>query len=251
MPVHWLKKNQGIAIIQVDRPKVSNALDWEAMHTFAGYIDKAYQEPELKALILTGTGKTFIAGGDLKKLSTYKRETDGRRLARIMSSALNRLEGLPCLTLAAVNGLARGGGAEIALACDFRILSENSDLGFVQISMGLSPGWGGGQRLLRLVGYSRALEWLIEGRILSADEAFAFGVANRLAPTGRALSTAIEFARQLASQPLGVVNAIKRILRAGLIFPKETAGAIEMETFVQLWTTEEHFQAVEKFINRS
>jgi enoyl-CoA hydratase/carnithine racemase len=149
-----------------------------------------------------------------------------------------------------VNGPARGGGAEIALACDLRVLSANADLGFVQISMGLSPGWGGGQRLLRHVGYSHALEWLASGRILTAQEAFNYGLANRVTPEGEAINTATEIAQKIASQPPEVVKAIKYILRAGTLLPKETAEAVEMEIFSQLWAQDEHLQAVERFLKR-
>jgi enoyl-CoA hydratase/carnithine racemase len=250
MPVHLSEIDAGTMVIKVDRPQVRNALDWEAMDEFVGCIDHANQKRRLSALILTGANDTFISGGDLKALATYTSEEDGRRLSTIMSSALTRLEGLSCLTIAAVNGPARGGGAEIALACDLRVLSANADLGFVQISMGLSPGWGGGQRLLRHVGYSHALEWLASGRILTAQEAFNYGLANRVTPEGEAINTATEIAQKIASQPPEVVKAIKYILRAGTLLPKETAEAVEMEIFSQLWAQDEHLQAVERFLKR-
>jgi enoyl-CoA hydratase len=250
MPVHLLEIDTGIMVIEVERPEVRNALDWAAMDEFENCIDQASQNRGLSALILTGTGNSFISGGDLRALSTYTKEEDGRRLSRVMSSALNRLEALHCLTIAAVNGPARGGGAEIALACDLRVLTADSDLGFVQVSLGLSPGWGAGQRLLKLVGYSHALEWLVSGRILKADEAFAHGLANRVTPEGQALTTAIEMAQHTTSQPQDAVKAIKSILRAGLILPKETAEAFETEIFAQLWAEDEHLQAVKRFLSR-
>jgi enoyl-CoA hydratase/carnithine racemase len=251
MPVHLSEIDAGIMVIKVDRPQVRNALDWETMDEFVGCIDSAYQKREISALILTGTNDTFISGGDLRALATYTSEDDGRRLSNIMSSALTRLEGLPCLTIAAVNGPARGGGVEIALACDLRVLSANADLGFVQISMGLSPGWGGGQRLLRLVGYSHALEWLASGSILTAQEAFTYGLANQVTPEGEAINAATEIAHKVASQPPEVVKAIKYILRAGMLLPKEIAEVIETEVFSQLWAQAEHLQAVERFLKRN
>lgn len=250
MPVRYSEIEPGLAIIQVDRPEVRNALDWESIKAFARYIETAHDNPDLKGLILTGSGDTFISGGDLKELSKYTSEADGHQLASTMSIALHHLERLPYLTLAAVNGPARGGGVEIALACDLRILSLNADLGFVQISLGLSPGWGGGQRLLRLVGYSHSLEWLASGRILTADEALSFGLANRVTPADQVLNTAIEMMRHMASQPQEAVRAIKCILRAGTILPVETAEALELETFAYLWSTDTHIRAVERYLDK-
>ena len=167
-----LKTHQpGIAILQVERPEVRNALDWAAMRAFGEGVEQAHAMPELRALVLSGSARAFIAGGDLKELANYPTRADGAKLSAGMSAALARLEALPCPTIAAMNGPARGGGAEISLACDLRVMAADADLGFVHISLGLTPGWGAGQRLLRLAGYSRALEWLATGRVLSAEEA--------------------------------------------------------------------------------
>jgi len=240
----------GIAILQVERPEVRNALDWAAMRAFGEQVEAAHALPGLRALILCGSAKAFVAGGDLKELANYPSRADGARLSARMSAALERLEALPCPTIAAMNGPARGGGAEISLACDLRVMAADADLGFVQASLGLTPGWGAGQRLLRLVGYSRALEWLATGRILSAEEALAHGLANRLAPGGRALEVALELAGQIAAQPIETVRAIKRLLRAGLTLPPETAQAHEGAEFPDLWAAEEHLQAVRRFLQR-
>jgi enoyl-CoA hydratase len=240
----------GIGILQVNRPQVRNALDWKAMQAFESCVEQAHGIPDLRAMIVTGTPDIFIAGGDLKALHRYTSQADGLHLAHQMSRALSRLESLPCPTIAAMDGPARGGGAEIALACDLRVMSETADLGFVQITLGLTPGWGAGQRLLRLVGYSRALEWLATGRILKAEEAAAFGLANRVVAPGMALQEATELAQRIASQSMPVVQAVKRLLRLGLELPPETAAAMEQAIFPPLWAAEEHLLAVEKFVNR-
>jgi enoyl-CoA hydratase len=242
--------NSEVTILQVDRPHVRNALDWEAMQAFRDCIEQAHESSQLRALIITGAGDVFISGGDLKALSGYPSQVDGLRLSQTMSAALNRLEALPCPTIAAINGPARGGGAEISLACDFRVIGSNADIGLVQIGLGLSPGWGAGQRLLRLVGYSRAMEWLVTGRILSAEEAFAHGLANRLSDPGETLSTAIRMANQIASQPAKTVQTIKQLLRSGLFLPPETAAAHEQAVFPSLWADESHLRAVEEFLKR-
>lgn len=240
----------GIAILRVNRPEVRNALDWEAIDAFGEAIEQAHALPDLGALIVTGTGNTFIAGGDLRVLAGYPSAADGERLSSLMSAFLRRLEALPCPTIAAVNGPARGGGAEISLACDMRILAEDADLGLVQVTLGLSPGWGAGQRLLRMAGYSRALEWLVTGRILNPQEALAYGIANRITPAGMALQSALSLAQDIARQPRSTVAAIKRLLRAGLMLSPDSAAALEQAEFPPLWAAGAHLQAVERFLNR-
>lgn len=240
----------GIGLLQVNRPQVRNALDWKAMQAFAACVAEAHRAADLRALIVTGTEDIFVAGGDLKALHHDTSQADGLRLARLMGGALAHMESLPCPTIAALDGPARGGGAEIALACDLRVMSESADLGFVQITLGLTPGWGAGQRLLRLVGYSQALEWMATGRILEAEQALAHGLANRVVGRGQALDAAMVLARSIAAQPASAVQAVKRLLRLGLALPPETAAAAEQAFFPPLWAAEEHLQAVDRFIHR-
>jgi enoyl-CoA hydratase len=239
-----------IALLRVDRPQVRNALGWESMVAFNQAVEQAHKLQDLRALILAGSREAFIAGGDLKALHGATTQADGLRLAKMMGGPLKRLEALPCPTLAAMNGPSRGGGAEIALACDLRVMGAAADFGLVQVTLGLTPGWGGGQRLLRLVGYSRALEWLATGKILTAQEMLAHGLANRVSPKGRALEAALELAREIAVQPLNAVRAIKRLLRAGLMLPGQSAARVELDEFPTLWASEEHLQAMKDFLER-
>jgi enoyl-CoA hydratase len=202
---------------------------------------------DLRALIVTGAENAFSSGGDLKDLYDFRSEQDGRRLMQVMTQALQRLASLPCPTIAAINGPARGGGAEIALACDLRVMAEDADLGMVHVNIGISPAWGGGQRILRLVGYSQALEWLTTGHVLSSEEAFRSRVANRLAPIGESLNNAVEMARKIASRPPAAVQAIKRMLTAGVNSTTSEAESYERSIFPSLWAAEEHHELVEMF----
>lgn len=250
MTVRYEIVEAGIYCLEVSRPEVRNALDWETMNAFAQAVEAAHAERDLKALILTGKGDTFIAGGDLKALHAYTTRSDGARLSRQMTSALNRLEALPCPVIAAVNGPARGGGAEIALACDLRILAEDADLGFVQVSLGLIPGWGGGQRLLRLVGYAQALGCLATGEIIPAAKALELRLANVVVPAGEAFEYALLVARQISAHPPAAVSAAKHLLQAGLYQPPAAAAAFEAALFPDLWASPAHLQAVERFFDR-
>ncbi len=250
VPVSLTFPHPGVGLLMVNRPHVRNALNWEAMAAFAQAVEQAHATPALRALVVTGAGRAFVAGGDLKVLAAHPSADDGRRLSAAMTHTLARLEALPCPTIAAVNGPARGGGSEIALACDLRVLAEDADLGFVQIEQALTPGWGGGQRLLRLVGYSRALELLLEGRVLDAATAHRWGLANRLAPPGQALEVALAWAREIAARPPHTVQAIKALLRGGVTLPPAAAAALEHALFPPLWANETHHRAVQRFLER-
>jgi enoyl-CoA hydratase len=129
-------------------------------------------------------------------------------------------------------------------------MDRDADMGFVQINLGLTPGWGAGQRLLRLVGYSRALELLITGRIIEASEALQLGLINQVTQPGQVFNEALDFSRDIVLKPRQALYAVKRILRAGSIFPSETAATFEQAEFPPLWISPEHTQAVKKFLNR-
>lgn len=251
MPVTIETIESEFALIKVDRPQVHNALNFRAMSDFADCIEQAHQMEGLRALILTGEGESFIAGGDLKELHGYDNHSDAENLMKLVGNALHRLEALPCPTIAAINGPARGGGAEIALACDFRVMSADADLGLVQVTLALTPGWGAGGRLLRLVGYSRAMELLMTGRVLDAQESHSYGLVNHIAPSGEALNVALELAHDIGQMPVTTIQAIKRILRAWIMLPAGAASAVERSEFPPLWAAEEHLLAVDRFLNRS
>ncbi len=241
----------GIAVLTFNRPQVRNALNLETMRAFAVHIARLSAESSLRAVIITGAGQAaFCSGGDLGELSQYPSEADARAFISLMGDALLALERLPVPVIAAINGYALGGGSEIALACDLRFADDTVRMGFVQIKMALTPGWGAGQRLLRVVGYARAMEILLQGRAMKADEVLALGLVNRIVPHGTTLHHALEFAREVASAPPEVVRAIKALLQAGLTQPYDAALTVERDLFPPLWAAEPHLQAVHAFISR-
>jgi enoyl-CoA hydratase/carnithine racemase len=240
-----------IGVITMNRPKARNALTWEAMESFSEAIDNAYAyQQDLRALVVTGAEGAFCAGGDLFELDGYPTRLDGARLAAIMGEALTRLDALPIPTLAAMEGPALGGGAEVALACDIRVMAEGATIGMMHVRLGICPAWGGGQRLLRLVGYSRALEWMAAGRIFTAEEAMAYGLANHLAPEGGALDSAMDLAAAFGRQDPQAVRAIKRLARAGIELPPIQAAEAERAEFPDLWAAPAHLEASARFAAR-
>lgn len=241
-------QNNGVVIIIFNRVDVMNALNVGLMTAFARTIDELQSNQDAKVVIITGAGKkAFSSGGDLSELRHQLGEDDARHFTRIMVDALAMMENLPIPVIAAVNGYALGGGSEIALACDMRIVDEQVKMGFVQINMALTPGWGAGQRLLRLVGYSKAMELLLKGEILRADDLLALGLANQKVVTGTSFQSALEFANQIAERPPKAVRGIKKLLRAGLTSPYDEARDTEFEIFPELWADEAHIAAVENY----
>ena len=241
----------GIVTITFNRPEVRNALNLATMRTFASTVQKLADDTAIRAVVLTGAGHdAFCSGGDLFELSQHTSEQDALDFITVMGDALQTLERLPVPVIAAVNGYALGGGSEIAIACDLRVVDESVKIGFVQIRLALTPGWGAGQRLLRLIGYSRAMEILLTGRVLHADELQSLGLANYVVDHGQSLAFAHNLAKSIANNPPDVIYAIKQLLRSGLDNSYEDALAIERSLFPPLWAAEPHLHAVEQFLAR-
>lgn len=233
---------QGIGLLIVNRPEVRNALNWQAQQAFADAIDQAGKDPDLRALLITGAGGAFLAGGDIKELNEYPTREDGIRLVAVMGDALNELENLPIITIAAINGPARGGGAEVALACDLRIMAAKANIAFVHARLGLIPGWGGGERLLRLIGPGWAMELTATARVVDSDEARLIGLVNRVVAGEELLETAYQTARQIAQNSPQSIAAYKQLFRQYPSLTPQQARQLERETFVELWDTEERRQ---------
>ncbi|HMK08822.1 MAG TPA: enoyl-CoA hydratase/isomerase family protein [Anaerolineales bacterium] len=240
----------GLGQITIQRPEARNALTWQAMDDFSDCVEQAEAAPDLRALIVTGAGGAFCAGGDLFELDNYLSRLDGARLSAVMAQALDRLEALPVPTIAAIEGPALGGGAEIAIACDLRVMAEGASLGMMHVRLAISPAWGGGQRLLRLAGYARSLEWLAAGKVFAALEALEAGLINRVAALGGALAEARSLAKQFAANDLEAVGTVKRILRAGVSLPLAEAARLEREAFPDLWAGAAHRLASAAFVAR-
>lgn len=241
----------GVVTITFNRPQVRNALNWATMEAFAAAARELHEDTGLRAVILTGAGTdSFCAGGDLRELHGYTSEADGQRVARVMGDALRDLERLPVPVIAAINGYALGGGSEIALACDVRIVDDAAQLGLVHLRLGLLPGWGAGQRLLRLVGYGRAIQMMLSARPYGALELRDLGVVNLITPPGEALAAAQEFAAQIVAWDADAVRAVKAALQAGLTQPYEAALAAEQAHFPALWAAPAHNEAVARFVKR-
>lgn len=229
-----------IGVLTFNRPERRNALDLEAMEAFSAQV-QALADAPIHALIVTGAGdKAFCSGIDITDLATRRGAAEGAAMSALMGDTLHALERLPFPVIAAINGFALGGGSEIAVACDLRVVDETAKMGFIHVTRGLMPGWGGAQRLLRLVGYARALEMIASARVLTAHEADGLGLVTRIAPTGAALSAATELAQTIAQHDRHAVRAAKQALQAGLRQPYIEALQTERGLFPALWSGETH-----------
>jgi len=239
---------QGLGILTLNRPEALNALNWESMHALAEFIDQAAGDPSLRVLLLTGAGGNFCAGGDLFDLHETLSESDAIRLAERMGNALHRLQGLPAVTIAAMEGVAFGAGVELALACDMRVLAEDAKLSLAQIRLGLTTAWGGAARLMHLVGYGRAIEILTMGEQITPQHALHTGLVNRLTPPGHAMQEATKLACQILRWDRQAIQDIKRILQTAMTGSVSEADALERQSFIRLWAAPAHRQASQDFV---
>jgi enoyl-CoA hydratase len=246
------EKRGPVAVITLNRPDKRNALNLQTIHDLGSTIDMIEETPEIGVVILTGAGdKTFCAGGDLKEFGNLKTSEDARGMSLLMQGVLARLENLDPLVVASVNGDAFGGGCEILVACDYRIASASIHLAFRQIHYGIMTGWGGAQRLVRIVGRSRALGLLLSGRSISASEALEMGLVDEVVSALSPLERAISFAEQLAKNPIQCIHSYKRAVQQGRDSPLLAAISYETELFCRLWASREREDAFATFAQRT
>ena len=239
-----------VAVIQVNRPGARNALHWAAQEGFARAVTAVSADPTLRALIITGSGtQSFVAGGDLKELNNHADAQSAQRLYKVMNEALQQLTMLPIPVIGAVNGDAFGGGCEILTACDLRIASENARFSFAQIRNGLTTGWGGTGRLVRLLGQSRAMELLLTGRVFSAAEAQQMGFVHRLTAEP-VLAAAQAWAAELVALPRGALAGLKQLVGAAGERPLAEVNALEQQLFAELWPQPDHVEAMQAFVEK-
>ncbi len=236
-----------IGILKIDQPKTRNALDWEMQQQFAKIVRHCAADTTQRALIITGTGKTFIAGGNIRDQVDQYDAATGAKLNGIMSDALAELTQLSYPVIAAINGNAYGGGCELLTACDLRVMSATARLHFVQAKMGLTTGWGGTARLVQLVGASRAMEILLTARGISAENAQQIGLVHRIT-TDNTLTTALEWAQEIIQLPSNALGALKRLVWQSTTL--DAGYSAETELFVQQWQHPNHIEAVAAFVEK-
>jgi enoyl-CoA hydratase len=248
---HLLVDRDGaVSIITINRPKVLNALNGPTLDELSQVIDEAGRDESVRALILTGAGdRAFVAGADINELAVQT-PIGGREHARRGQALFDRLERLGKPVVAAVNGFALGGGCELAMACTLRIAADTAKLGQPEINLGLLPGYAGSQRLPRLVGRGRALELLLLGHQISAEEAWRIGLVNRVVPAAELMTEAKKTAQALASKAPVAVRYILDAVARGLEMPFGEAQDYEATLFGLLSTSEDMREGTQAFLEK-
>lgn len=250
-PTVYEVKNQ-MGIIRINRPEASNAINSEVMSGLAKALEQAASDEHIHVVILTGAGeRSFAAGGDLKEFHDDL-QTPEQVYAKwaVMRDVLLQIASFPKPVIGAINGAARGGGAELALACHFRVFSETATIGFVQIKLGISPGWGGAALLARTIGYQKAMRLLLTGKVIPAREAITLGVADVVAAPGQFWQETLRFAQELADQSPAAVQGIMSMMRQGNEMRLEEAMDLECRLCASLWNSESHQTVMADFFNK-
>ncbi len=241
---------EGIATITFNRPKALNAMNSETMAELLAAAGVCKNDENIKALILTGSGeKAFVAGADISEMRDL-RAAGAVAFMEKGSETMRFLETLPKPSIAAVNGYALGGGAEIAMACDVRFASENAVFGQPEITLGIIPGWGGTQRLARLVGMGRAKELIMGGASLDAKRAYEIGLVNKVFPGDQLLAEARKFAARLAGLPAFALKMIKHSMNFGYDLPLDNAARLEVECCAQCFSTDDQKEGMTAFLEK-
>lgn len=243
-----VEREGAVGVVVFDRPPV-NAVDLEAIEGFRSIAEELGADPEVRAVVITGTDKAFCAGADVSMMRDLSPEN--HRKVRRWIDVQAAIEAMPKPVIAAVRGYALGGGAELTLACDLRVTSSDSMIGFPEIELGLFPGAGGTQRLPRVVGPARALRLMMLGERLNGDEAAAIGLVDVVvAGRGEVLPAAMELATKLADRATRTIGLLKRVVREGFGLPIAEGLALEEAAVFELIGTEDAGEGLQAFLER-
>ena len=238
-----------IAIITMNRPKAMNALNSATLNDLSKALDEIESNSEIKGVILTGTGKAFVAGADISQMAGYDTEQAGQYMGSAQK-IFNRMEGIAKPFLAAVNGYALGGGCEIAMACDFRYASETAAFGQPEITLGIIPGFGGTQRLPRLVGLGIAKELVYSGRMFKADEALRIGLVNKVCAADKLLDDALEAMKSIVAKPATALSKAKQAMVNGADTDLYKAIELERDLVALCFATEDQKEGMKAFLEK-
>jgi enoyl-CoA hydratase len=233
-----LRKDGGVAILTVDRPEALNAMNLDLLQELSEVIDRVEADEEVRVLVITGAGRAFIAGADIGHMSTMSPQ-QAKEWSQLGQRTVGKLEKLQKPVIAAINGYALGGGTELALACDIRIASEKAVFGQPEVVLGMIAGFGGTQRLPRLVGPGRAKEMLFTGDRYDAQTAYDMGLVNKVVPAEELLDYCVGMAKRIASRGPQAVRLTKEAIDHGQDLTLEKGLRVEQDLYALIFTTDE------------
>ena len=248
-----LQIDKAVAVVRINRPP-ANALNGELVEELHGVVDELTANDEVRAVVFTAQGDFFIGGADIKMM----KERLGKDFPAFMEGytvhlqrAYNRIQEMPKPVIAAINGFAAGGGCELALACDFRFMATGkARIGLPEVKLGILPGGGGLQRMPRVIGKAKALELIIEGRLLTAEEALEIGLVNKIFAPDELMEKTLAYAHQLASQATMAIGVIKRCIHEGMDTHTRAGLAFDIDSQDELFRTEDGIEGITAFIQK-
>lgn len=244
----FVEREDGIGIITINRPRVMNALSIATVRELDAVMDELSAAPEIGAIVLTGAGeKAFVGGADIAEFSNLRSASEAAGYALRGQAVLDKIEALPQPVIAAINGFALGGGCELAMACDIRLAADTARLGQPEINLGIIPGYGGTQRLPRLVGRGQAKLLCLSGDMLDAAGAQRIGLVDRVVPAAELLDEAKALAKKLAAKAPVARSLIKQAINVGLEGSLAQGLAYEAAQFGVVFDTEDRVEGVTAF----
>lgn len=244
------EKKERIAVVTIDRPKALNALNSDTLKDLDTVITELENDNEVYAVILTGAGeKSFVAGADISEMKDLN-EAQGEEFGILGNKVFRRLENLNKPVIAAISGFALGGGCELAMACDIRIASEKAKFGQPEAGLGITPGFGGTQRLPRIVGLGKAKELIYTCDIIKADEALRIGLVNKVVPLENLMEETFAMANKIVANAPIAIKLCKDAINRGMQVDIDKAIAIEAEDFGKCFSTEDQKEGMDAFIER-
>ena len=238
-----------IAIITINRPEALNALNLDVLGELKQAVLQAEEDQNVYVLVITGAGRAFVAGADIAQMKDLTPD-EARAFGDYGNSVFSTIESLTKPVIAAINGFALGGGCELCMACDIRIAGEKAKLGQPEVGLGITPGFGGTQRLPRIVGLSKAKELIFTAQTINAQEALSIGLVSQVVPGEELMNTALELAGKIAKNAQIAVRQSKAAINKGMQCDINTGLAYEAQAFGLCFSTEDQKDAMTAFVNK-
>jgi len=238
-----------VGVMTISRPEALNALNTDVLTDLGKALDEVEANDDIYVVVLTGDGRSFVAGADIAQMRDFG-AVEGKAFSDAGNALFLRIENMGKPIIAAVNGFALGGGCELAMACDIRIASEKAKFGQPEVGLGITPGFGGTQRLPRIVGTGKALELILSAKTISAAEAKEIGLVNQVVAPEALMETALALANAIASKAQVAVRAAKQCIRRGMQADITTAATYEALAFGVCCGTEDQFDAMDAFVKK-
>lgn len=244
-----LEKKGHVGVITMNRPEALNALNTPMLQELEKVIDQVEADDEIYVCVLTGAGRSFVAGADIGEMSAFG-AVEGKKFGDYGNSVFLKIENMSKPIIAAINGFALGGGCELSMACDIRLASEKAKFGQPEVGLGITPGFGGTQRMPRICGTAHAMELILTADTINAQQALEIGLVSKVVAPDALMDTALELANKIASKAQVAIRAAKQAVRYGMQCDISTAATYEALAFATCFGTEDQKDAMKAFVEK-